>query len=106
MKKDLSRLDPTKKVFNLFEEFKAFAFKGNVIDLAVGEIKRQWVGIAESIMEHLEESLPPRNLVASPKYLDRQGHAVGSRSTRRVFGPCPAGGIGDRGAWPSFRSIV
>jgi large conductance mechanosensitive channel len=35
MKKDLSRLDPTKKVFNLFEEFKAFAFKGNVIDLAV-----------------------------------------------------------------------
>ena len=37
-KKDLSKLDPTKKVFSLFEEFKAFAFKGNVIDLAVGVI--------------------------------------------------------------------
>lgn len=37
-RKDLSKLDPTKKVFNLFEEFKAFAFKGNVIDLAVGVI--------------------------------------------------------------------
>ena len=38
IKKDLSRLDPAKKVFSLFEEFKAFAFKGNVIDLAVGVI--------------------------------------------------------------------
>jgi large conductance mechanosensitive channel len=31
-------LQPTKKVFSLFEEFKNFAFKGNVIDLAVGVI--------------------------------------------------------------------
>ena len=29
---------PTKKAFSLFEEFKNFAFKGNVIDLAVGVI--------------------------------------------------------------------
>ena len=34
----LSSLDPTKKAFSLFEEFKNFAFKGNVIDLAVGVI--------------------------------------------------------------------
>ena len=33
-----SGIDPTKKVFSLYEEFKAFAFKGNVIDLAVGVI--------------------------------------------------------------------
>jgi large conductance mechanosensitive channel len=31
-------LDPRKKAFSLFDEFKAFAFKGNVIDLAVGVI--------------------------------------------------------------------
>lgn len=31
-------LDPTKKAFSLFGEFKNFAFKGNVIDLAVGVI--------------------------------------------------------------------
>jgi large conductance mechanosensitive channel len=31
-------LDPTKKAFSLFEEFKNFAFKGNVIDLAVAVI--------------------------------------------------------------------
>jgi large conductance mechanosensitive channel len=31
-------LDPTKTAFTLFDEFKTFAFKGNVIDLAVGVI--------------------------------------------------------------------
>src|SRR5436853_2515411 len=30
--------EPTKKAFSLLDEFKAFAFKGNVIDLAVGVI--------------------------------------------------------------------
>jgi large conductance mechanosensitive channel len=31
-------LDPSKTAFSLFDEFKSFAFKGNVIDLAVGVI--------------------------------------------------------------------
>src|SRR5690606_24254941 len=31
-------LDPRKTAFSLFDEFKNFAFKGNVIDLAVGVI--------------------------------------------------------------------
>jgi large conductance mechanosensitive channel len=35
---NLSTIDPAKKVFSLFDEFKAFAFKGNVIDMAVGVI--------------------------------------------------------------------
>jgi large conductance mechanosensitive channel len=34
----LKTFGPTKKAFSLVEEFKAFAFKGNVIDLAVGVI--------------------------------------------------------------------
>jgi len=34
----LQGLDPTKKALSLFDEFKKFAFKGNVIDLAVGVI--------------------------------------------------------------------
>jgi len=34
----LKSLEPTKKAFSLFDEFKAFAFKGNVIDLAVAVI--------------------------------------------------------------------
>ena len=31
-------IDPAKKAFSLLEEFKAFALKGNVIDLAVGVV--------------------------------------------------------------------
>jgi large conductance mechanosensitive channel len=34
----VAAFEPTKKAFSLFEEFKNFAFKGNVIDLAVGVI--------------------------------------------------------------------
>ena len=36
--KAVSSLEPTKKAATLVEEFKTFAFKGNVIDLAVGVI--------------------------------------------------------------------
>ena len=36
--KNVASLAPTRQAFSLFEEFKAFAFKGNVIDLAVGVI--------------------------------------------------------------------
>src|SRR5436190_21050681 len=36
--KQIALLQPTKKAFSLLDEFKSFAFKGNVIDLAVGVI--------------------------------------------------------------------
>lgn len=36
--KQLSSLDPAKRVYSIWEEFRQFAFKGNVIDLAVGVI--------------------------------------------------------------------
>jgi large conductance mechanosensitive channel len=36
--KKVTSLDPAKTAFSLFEEFKNFAFKGNVVDLAVGVI--------------------------------------------------------------------
>jgi large conductance mechanosensitive channel len=36
--KQMAAFDPAKKAFSLFDEFKNFAFKGNVIDLAVGVI--------------------------------------------------------------------
>jgi large conductance mechanosensitive channel len=35
---DLKSLNPTKQAISLLDGFKAFAFKGNVIDLAVGVI--------------------------------------------------------------------
>ena len=36
--KKLSDLEASKKALSLFGEFKAFAFKGNVMDMAVGVI--------------------------------------------------------------------
>lgn len=36
--RELSAINPTKHAFSLMGEFKNFAFKGNVIDLAVGVI--------------------------------------------------------------------
>ena len=35
---DLKHLNPAKQAFSLLDEFKGFAFKGNVVDLAIGVI--------------------------------------------------------------------
>lgn len=36
--RQIRQLEPATRVFSLWEEFRAFAFKGNVIDLAIGVI--------------------------------------------------------------------
>jgi large conductance mechanosensitive channel len=52
--KKVAALDPAKKAFSLFDEFKAFAFKGNVIDLAVGVIIGAAFGaIVKSMVENI-----------------------------------------------------
>ncbi len=52
--KQLTSLDAGKKAFSLFDEFKNFAFKGNVIDLAVGVIIGAAFGkIIESLVKNL-----------------------------------------------------
>ena len=50
----ISGLVPTKKAFSLLDEFKAFAFKGNVVDLAVGVIIGVAFGkIIDSLVKHI-----------------------------------------------------
>jgi large conductance mechanosensitive channel len=50
----LGGLDPTRRAVSLFEEFKAFALKGNVIDLAVGVIIGAAFGkIVDSLVKHI-----------------------------------------------------
>ena len=50
----VASLAPTKKAFSLFDEFKDFAFKGNVIDLAVGVIIGAAFGkIIDSLVKHI-----------------------------------------------------
>src|SRR5262245_62090710 len=50
----MAALEPTKRAFSLFDEFKKFAFKGNVIDLAVGVIIGAAFGkIISSLVENI-----------------------------------------------------
>ena len=52
--KKVAELDPAKKAFSLVDEFKNFAFKGNVIDLAVGVIIGAAFGkIIESLVKNI-----------------------------------------------------
>lgn len=52
--KKVADLDPAKKAFSLVDEFKNFAFKGNVIDLAVGVIIGAAFGkIIESLVKNI-----------------------------------------------------
>ena len=52
--KKVSGTAPAKKAFSLVEEFKAFAFKGNVIDMAVGVIIGAAFGkIIDSLVKHI-----------------------------------------------------
>ena len=52
--KELAGLGATKKATSLFEEFKKFAFKGNVVDLAIGVIIGAAFGaIVKSLVEDI-----------------------------------------------------
>jgi large conductance mechanosensitive channel len=52
--KELNALETKKKAFSLFEEFKKFAFKGNVVDLAIGVIIGAAFGaIVKSLVEDI-----------------------------------------------------
>ena len=52
--KAVSSLGPTKRAFSLLDEFKNFAFKGNVIDLAVGVIiGAAFGGIIKSLVDNV-----------------------------------------------------
>jgi len=63
--KSLAALNPAKKAFSLFDEFKNFAFKGNVIDLAIGVIIGAAFGkIVESLVKDV---LMPLIALVSPQ---------------------------------------
>lgn len=52
--KEGTSLDPAAKAFSLFDEFRSFAFKGNVIDLAVAVVIGAAFGkIVDSLVKHL-----------------------------------------------------
>jgi large conductance mechanosensitive channel len=64
-------LDPAKRAFSLVDEFKAFAFKGNVIDLAVGVIIGAAFGkIVDSLVKQIIMPLVSVVLPGKQGYLD------------------------------------
>jgi large conductance mechanosensitive channel len=66
----LSNIIPAKTAFSLVEEFKAFAFKGNVIDMAVGVIIGAAFGkIIDSFVKHIVMPLISLLLPSQQGYL-------------------------------------
>jgi len=69
--KKLGELEPAKKAFTVLEEFKNFALKGNVIDLAVGVIIGAAFGdIIKSLVDHVMMPLIGLLLPGEQGYLD------------------------------------
>ncbi len=66
-----SNIDPAKKAFSLVEEFKSFAFKGNVIDMAVGIIIGAAFGkIIDSLVKNIVMPLISLLLPSQQGYLN------------------------------------
>lgn len=79
-------LDPTKKAFSLLDEFKAFAFKGNVIDLAVGVIIGAAFGkIVESLVKHIIMPLIAAVMPGDQGYLGWKATVGGSEVPFGLF---------------------
>src|ERR687891_693432 len=62
---------PAKQALSLFDEFKAFAFKGNVVDLAVGVIIGAAFGkIIDSLVKHVIMPLVSVLIPGKQSYVD------------------------------------
>ena len=84
--KRVASLDPTKKAFSLFDEFKQFAFKGNVIDLAVGVIiGAAFGGIITSLVKNIIMPLVALVLPSEHGYQDWKVVVGGKEVTYGVF---------------------
>jgi large conductance mechanosensitive channel len=76
---NLKSFEPTKRAVSLYEEFKAFAFKGNVIDLAVGVIIGAAFGkIVDSLVKNIIMPLIAGVTPGDKGYLDWKGTINGS----------------------------
>ena len=71
----VAALDPTKKAFSLLEEFKSFALKGSVIDLAVGVIIGAAFGkIVDSLVKNILMPLISLVMPGDQGYLEWKLH--------------------------------
>src|SRR5437588_2543341 len=84
--KKVAALDPTQKAFSLFDEFKKFAFKGNVIDLAVGVIIGAAFGtIIKSLVDNIIMPLVSLALPSEHGYKDWAWEVEGKKVPYGLF---------------------
>ena len=94
----VTSLGSTKRAFSLFDEFKAFAFKGNVIDLAVGVIIGAAFGkIIDSLVKNI---IMPLVAIIIPGRPGLHGVEVGDQRRGNPLRGVPGGDrqLPDRGA--------
>src|SRR4029453_2680039 len=79
-------MDPKKKAFSLVEEFKNFAFKGNVIDLAVGVIIGAAFGkIIDSLVKQIIMPLVSLLIPGDQSYLGWKWEITGKEIPYGLF---------------------
>ena len=101
--KKIAQLPPTKKAVSLFDEFKRFSFKGNVIDLAVGVI----IGAAfGKIVESLVGDMFMPVIGALTGGLDFANYFVGLSGRVTATTLAEAKKQGAVFAWGNFLTIV
>jgi len=84
--KALSNIDPAEKAFSLWNEFKAFAFKGNVIDMAVGVvIGTTFGGIVKSLVDHIIMPLVGIAMPANAGYTELKLDVLGAKVPVGLF---------------------
>ena len=72
-------IDPRVQAFSLWNEFKAFAFKGNVIDMAVGVVIGNSFGaIVKSLVDHIIMPLASIVLPSDQGYTEWKPELLGS----------------------------
>lgn len=84
--KNVASLAPAKKAFSLYEEFKNFAFKGNVIDLAVGVIIGAAFGkIVDSLVKNIIMPLISVIMPGEQRYVDWKWYVNGKEVPYGLF---------------------
>ena len=84
--KSLSEINPAGQAYSLWNEFKAFAFKGNVIDMAVGVIiGTTFGGIVKSLVDHIVMPLVSIVMPADKGYTEFKPEILGKEIPVGLF---------------------
>ena len=85
-KTTIASLDVTKRAHSLWQEFRNFAFKGNVVDLAIGVvIGTAFAAIIKSLVDHIIMPLVSIVMPADKGYTEWKPSVMGSEIPVGLF---------------------